>query len=257
MKTQQLVDSNSLYRTHLIELGQLLQAVRQDQGYSLEVMASKTLIRSSLLAAIEQGNLEGLPEPVYIRGLLRRYGDTLGLDGEALAGQFFTQPRTQVRSWKESPAAQLRPLHLYAAYLVVLVAAVSGLSYLLRQTTPESPILPPLDALRSGEASAAAEPTPPSAEPEATASDAPIEVTTTLTGQSWMRVTADGEMSFEGVLQSGERRMWTADRSLTIRAGNAGAVVVSFNDQQAKALGQPGTVEEVTYSPSNMLSLAP
>jgi cytoskeletal protein RodZ len=115
MKTKELVDPNALYREQLSELGTLLRSARQQQDQSLEVMAEKTLIRPSLLAAIEQGDLDGLPEPVYIRGLLRRYGDALNLDGETLASQFFTPPRIQRPSWKETPAAQLRPLHLYGA----------------------------------------------------------------------------------------------------------------------------------------------
>lgn len=258
MKTKQLVDSNGLYRPQLIELGKLLQTARQDQGYSLEVMASKTLIRSSLLAAMEQGNLEELPEPVYVRGLLRRYGDALGLDGETLSSQFFAPPKAKIRSWKDSPAAQLRPLHLYAAYFVVLLAAVSGLSYLLKQTATETTMLPPLDPLNSVETPA--QPTPPAtpqADPEVGEPNAPIAVKTTLTAQSWMRVTTDGNTTFEGILQPGDSRLWTADQALTIRAGNAGAVVVSYNNQQAETLGQPGMVKEVTYSPDNIISLAP
>jgi hypothetical protein len=72
-----------------------------------------------------------------------------------------------------------------------------------------------------------------------------------------MRVTADGSTQFEGILQPGDSRLWTADQALTIRAGNAGAVVVSYNNQQGVPLGQLGTVKEVTYSPDKMLSLAP
>ena len=258
MKTKQLVDSNSLYRPQLIELGKLLQAARQDQDYSLEAMASKTLIRASVLAAMEQGNLESLPEPVYVRGLLRRYGDALGLDGETLASQFFAPPKPQSRSWKDSPAAQLRPLHLYAAYFVVLLAAVSGLSYLLKQTAPETTMLPPLDPLSSVAPPATpTAPAAPEAAPEVSEPNAPIEVKTTLTAQSWMRVTTDGSTTFEGILQPGDSRLWTADQALTIRAGNAGAVVISYNNQQAETLGQPGMVKEVTYSPNNILSLAP
>ena len=258
MKTKQLVDSNGLYRPQLIELGKLLQTARQDQGHSLEVMASKTLIRASLLAAIEQGKLDDLPEPVYVRGLLRRYGDALGLDGETLASQFFAPPKVKIRSWKDSPAAQLRPLHLYAAYFVVLLAAVSGLSHLLRQTTPETTTLPPLDPLNSVDAPATpTAPVAPELVPEVSEPSAPIEVKTTLTAQSWMRVTTDGSTTFEGILQPGDSRLWTADQALTIRAGNAGAVVISYNNQQAEPLGQPGTVKEVTYSPANILSLAP
>ncbi|MFQ4134792.1 helix-turn-helix domain-containing protein [Nodosilinea sp. PGN35] len=260
MKIKELVDPNALYREQLSELGTLLRSARQQQGHTLEAMAEKTLIRPTLLSAIEQGDLDGLPEPVYIRGLLRRYGDALQLDGETLASQFFTPPRIQRTSWKESPAAQLRPLHLYGAYFLLLVAAVSGLSYVLRQTAPEVTVLPPLNPLDgsletdSASPNAAAGPAPTAAQPEEP--QAPIKVRMTLTAQSWLRITSDGSTEFEGILQPGDTRLWTADQALTIRAGNAGAVMVSYNDKQAEALGQPGMVREITYSPVEAISLA-
>ncbi len=261
MKTKDLVDPNALYREQLLELGTLLQMARQQQRQTLESMASLTLIRPSLLAAIEQGDLDSLPEPVYIRGLIRRYGDALHLDGETLASQFFTPLRVQRHSWQESPAAQLRPLHLYAAYFLVLVTAVSGLSYLLKRTAPESTLLPPLEPLSSIETPAAnattsSSPVAALAEAEGAEPQAPIQVEMTLTAQSWLRVTSDGSTKFEGIMQPGDTRLWTADEALTIRAGNAGGVVVSFNNNEAEALGQPGMVKEVTYSPDKMLSLS-
>lgn len=257
MKTNELVDPNAVYREQLLELGALLQTARQQQGQTLEVMAEETLIRPSLLAAIERGDLDGLPEPVYVRGLIRRYGDALHLDGETLASQFFTPARIQRRSWQESPAAQLRPLHLYGAYFMVLVAAVSGLSYMLRQTAPEVTSLPPLNPL--GELDAPATPAgstlaPAPADPAEP--KAPIKVKMTLTAQSWLRITSDGKTEFEGILQPGDTRLWIADQALTIRAGNAGGVMVSYNNKQAEALGQPGMVREITYSPGEAISLA-
>ncbi|MGB3135388.1 MAG: RodZ domain-containing protein [Nodosilinea sp.] len=259
MKTKELADPNAVYQNQLLELGTLLRAARQQQGQTLESLAKTTLIRPSLIAAIEQGDLDGLPEPVYIRGLIRRYGDALQLDGETLASQFFTPPRIQRRSWKETPAAQLRPLHLYGAYFMLLVAAVSGLSYVLRQTAPEVTVLPPLNPLdqtetRSNSASIEKVPAASASAPED--SESPIKVKMTLTAQSWLRITSDGRTEFEGILQPGDSRLWTADQALTIRAGNAGAVIVSYNDDQAEALGQPGMVREITYSPIEAVSLA-
>ena len=258
MKTKELVDPNALHREQLSELGLLMRSVRQQHGLTLEAMAEQTLIRPSLLAAIETGDLDELPEPVYIRGLIRRYGDALDLDGETLASQFFTPPRIQRPSWQESPAAQLRPLHLYGVYFVLLIAAVSGLSYVLRQTAPEATVLPPLTPLNNEATapSAAASPAQTAQVAQPDEPQAPIKVRMTLTSQSWLRITSDGKTEFEGILQPGDTRLWIADQALTIRAGNAGGVMVSYNDSQTEALGQPGMVREVTYSPGEAISLA-
>ncbi|MCG8367008.1 MAG: helix-turn-helix domain-containing protein, partial [Pseudanabaenales cyanobacterium] len=104
---------DQLQREQLASIGGVLRQTREEQSLSLEQLSSKTLIRPSLMSAIESANLEQLPEPVYVRGLIKRYADILGLDGETLAIQFFTHLNLRSRSsWKDSPAAQLRPLHL-------------------------------------------------------------------------------------------------------------------------------------------------
>lgn len=58
----------------------------------------------------------------------------------------------------------------------------------------------------------------------------------------------DGTVAFEGILPKGTQRQWTGKKEVTIRAGNAGGVVISFNNQQQKVLGAPGQVEEITYT---------
>ena len=40
-------------------------------------------------------------------------------------------------SWKDSPAAQLRPLHLYGAYVLLIMGAVSALSGFLQRSAPD------------------------------------------------------------------------------------------------------------------------
>lgn len=258
---------NAIYQEQLQEIGTILNQAREAQALSLEEMAEQTLIRSALLRAMEKGDLDSLPEPVYVRGLIRRYGDLLGLDGETLAIQFFAPVRVRRRmaSWKTSPAAQLRPLHLYAAYILVLLASVSGLSYLLRQTSPQVSNLPPLDPLSQTENRQRSAPPAANTNSDLEGRDRPLDtdgknhpirVEMNLTAQSWLRITADGQTQFEGILQQGDSRSWTADEKLIIRAGNAGGVMVSVNDGQAQTLGQPGMVAEVVYSPDQTIGLA-
>lgn len=256
---------DNLYREQLKELGALLQHAREQQSLAIDDVASKALIRANLLRALEAGDLEQLPEPVYVRGLIRRYADVLNLDGNDMASQFVTPIRRQRPSWKDSAAAQLRPLHLYLAYVMVMIAAVSGLSFLLKRNAPEAAILPPLNPLGNSQSDQVAngsskpdtslETSLPLPATEAEANQ-PIRVEMTLTAQSWLRVVTDGKTSFEGVLQQGEQRVWTAEDKLTIRAGNAGGVVVRYNEGSAERLGEPGMVAEVTYSPAQTVSLS-
>ncbi len=241
----------------LKELGECLHKIRTEQGRSIEAVANKTRIQARLLRAIEEGNLEVLPEPVYIRGLIRQFADALGLNGTEFASAFPTAFPTedsrsrQVKShfrWR-LPSLQLRPLHLYLLYILLVIVSVQGLSNLLKHSaleasrlTTEQPSPASQPAQKPLLISQNEEPPKPVAQPAK-----PLVVEIQIKDECWLRVVVDGKTEFEGILREGTRRTWIANEQLTLRAGNAGSVVVNFNDQQAKQLGEPGQVQEVTY----------
>ncbi|MEB3338604.1 MAG: DUF4115 domain-containing protein, partial [Leptolyngbyaceae bacterium] len=82
-----------------------------------------------------------------------------------------------------------------------------------------------------------------------------VRVSVIFKAQSWLRVVADGKTEFEGVLPEGTQRTWAAKQQLTLRAGNAGGVLVAVNNGQAKQLGNPGSVEEVTFGNTPQASI--
>lgn len=72
----------------LREIGAYLRQVRQQQGRALDDIANQIFIRPALLRSIEEGQDEHLPEPVFVQGFIRRYGEALGLNGHELAQEF-------------------------------------------------------------------------------------------------------------------------------------------------------------------------
>ncbi len=265
----------------LAELGSQLSRCRQEQDLTLEQVAAKTMMQVRTLRAIEKGDLSQLPEPIYIRGFILRFAEALGLDGATLADAFPTEPilKANSPSWKDLPGAQLRPIHLYVLYVAVIAVAVSALSYFLnRSGSPtsatlnppiSSPVVPmssplaPLPSLPNRAASPSADPraiasptaTPvasPTPLPMPTTTGKPIEVSLTLTGQSWLQVIVDGKTVFEGILSEGSQRTWGGDKKIELRSGNAGAVQVSVNGGEPKPMGKGPTVEELTLTPKTI-----
>lgn len=246
--------AQQLQQEQLQSLGSKLKQARLEQKLSLEAIEKRTLIRRTLLLALERGSLAELPEPIYVRALLRRYGNALNLDGESLSNQFFTHPVVPPprSSWKDSPAAQLRPFHLYGAYVLLIAGAVMALSGLVKRDTPEfaEPIVDPvvMEQLMPKETKQAkATPVAEEAKPKKQAR--PVEVSLAFTGQSWVRVVADGVTEFEDILEQGETRSWAADQSITVRVGNAGGVMYSYNNSEATPMGELGMPEEKTFGP--------
>ena len=75
-----------------------------------------------------------------------------------------------------------------------------------------------------------------------------VEIGVTLKEKSWIRVVVDGKIKYEGELPKGTHQIWKAQEQLTVKAGNAGGVLVSVNKEEAKQMGEPGTIKEVTIA---------
>ncbi|MCA1991242.1 MAG: DUF4115 domain-containing protein [Coleofasciculus sp. S288] len=247
----------------LEELGSRLRQFRTEQSIPLEEVAAQTRIQTRLLNAIEEGRLDELPEPVYIKGFIKRFAEALGLNGAEFASAFPTGAGIQfVRpSWRHLPAAQLRPIHLYLLYIVLVISAVSGLSVLVNRAAepvykariyplPQQPLLPASNPPAQNQQQKS-EDTKSAKVVQFNQNGKQLQVGVTFKAQSWIRVVADGKTEFEGVLPEGTQRIWVADEKLIVRAGNAGGVLVEFNEEKAKEMGAPGEVQEVTFAAAN------
>jgi cytoskeleton protein RodZ len=319
----------------LAEIGAQFKRIREDKELSIPHLTATTLISERYLRAIEAGQMDSLPEPVYVRGFIRKYGDALGVGD--LSEDFPLNPVLPEQKWVGSAAAELRPLHLYALYVVVIAGAVSLLATFLNspdankindsQTNfgdaaqissaksnkaiePTEILLPKIGGLAILKQASSSVPVaianPPTIPIEvknqalpadilnkpnsqtnlgktnnnlnnillAVTSNSlpsvnsslnnaavangkfefvgnkPVNVGIVMQGESWMRVTVDGQTEFEGVLNEGKKLAWSGDRQISIRAGNASSVALSYNNQPIKVLGREGEVAERQFGNS-------
>ncbi|MDZ7953052.1 helix-turn-helix domain-containing protein [Nostoc sp. DedQUE09] len=122
----------------LRQIGQQLQKTRQSKGLSLDHIQLSTHIRTELIEALENGNSKELPDDIFLRGYIRRYGDALGLNGVALAASLPEQaaiPVNQPFSYqsKKGMGLEIRPTHLYLGYAALLGGAMGGLALMSQQ----------------------------------------------------------------------------------------------------------------------------
>jgi cytoskeletal protein RodZ len=237
----------------LAEMGAQLWASRQERGFSLEEMVVLTKISRRLLQAIEQGNLDDLPEPIYIQGLIRQFADALNFNGAEFASAFplGSQQVSFQSTGKTKSIAQFRPIHLYFLYVFVIVCSVSSLSQLLNNAALKannSESKPEQEAILKSEPTQPQQPTdvqPVSDTLSSIKNTQSVQIGVTLKASSWIRVVADGKTEFEGILPEGTHRIWKAQEQLTVKTDNAGGVLMSVNQQEAKQMGEPGKAEEI------------
>ncbi|MBW4553853.1 MAG: DUF4115 domain-containing protein [Aphanocapsa sp. GSE-SYN-MK-11-07L] len=258
---------NSEQAEKLTEIGGKLKQIRHEKAISLEQVAAKTMINTRLLSAIEEGAVDQLPEPVYTQGFIRRFADVLGLNGEELAKTYPTKAIATDANHQEAQklniqSGQLRPIHLYLLYIVVIVLAVSGLSRLVNPPLPNvgsSVPVPPPPSPTVGNTQPAATSTPkPTASPQPLRSPSPtVKLEVAITQRAWLAVIADGKEVYEGILDKGARKTWTAQKQIVLQTGNAGGVSVGLNGAAAKPMGESGAVAEATFKPTPVSAPAP
>jgi cytoskeletal protein RodZ len=236
----------------LTEIGAHLRNIRTQKRVSLEDVSAKTMIQRRFLDAIEQGQPEHLPEALYVRGFIRRYAEMLGLDGVQLSETFPLGRETLASSnagLMSAGGTALRPWHLYIFYTALILAAGTGLSYVIsRQSAPKTgDNAAPTTAVAP--AKSTVKPKPAVVKPKP--ATAPVEAKLTLKADSYLEITADGKSAYVGTLKSGSTKTITAKQEIRLSAGNAGGVLLGVNNQAAKAMGQTGEVKEVVLTPKS------
>ncbi|VXD18398.1 helix-turn-helix domain-containing protein [Planktothrix paucivesiculata] len=273
----------------LAEIGEQLRETRLGHSLSLDMVAAYTRIRSHLLQALEEARIEQLPEPVYTQGLIRTYADALGLNGIELGNFFLPEPQQVGMKSKLNFLAlpQLRPTHLYLTYILLIICAINGVSYLNKTAnfagvsgaepvaTPNPPevnpqLRPAVVQTKTQPASQLVASTPSATTPEAkqavekasqtkpsaqSGTDKTVEVGIVVKETSWVEIEVDGITEFEGTLEGGTKRSWKAKDNVVVFTGNAGGVLVTVNNGEAKSLGKPGELQEVVFKAEDLSNL--
>jgi cytoskeleton protein RodZ len=133
MPRADLAEADPVWAAEVQEIGALLRQERHRQGVSLYALHGRTRIPLHHLAAIEAGRVTLLPEPVYVRGFVRRIGDALALDGRALADRLPWTDDGVIPSWAIADRTsklpiEIQPWHLYLAYAAVVAGGITWMT---------------------------------------------------------------------------------------------------------------------------------
>ena len=246
--------------TPLRTIGEALRSAREAQGKSLDDAAVATRIRPSYLEALEEEQFGELGGSVYAKGFLRSYAGYLGVDPAPLLEAYRAQETPEAPLFEHAPRAigGLKPGRggrswLAAAIVCVSIILLVSLWGLLRpapdpgDTQPAFVTTPPRTT-GAGKAGAAARPAPAT-----TARPVAKKVTVTLryAGASWTRVTADGRLAFEGTPGAGQRRTFTARRSLELVLGYPAGVRLTVNGKVLGVADRSGDIWRHTFTPKS------
>ena len=146
-------------------LGEQLRAQRERKGITLEQAAGDTRIREKFLKALEDGDYQSLPGPVYTRGFLRNYAEYLDLETDELVMLYHHESGRpaeplQTRTFKPyRPIARrslvFRPVVLLPVIILAGVGLFGGYIYYQLTTFATLPRLEITDPASDGLAASA------------------------------------------------------------------------------------------------------
>ena len=248
-------------------IGSELKSAREAAGLSLDEVATKTKLRSSLIAAIESDDFSLCGGDVYARGHIRVLATLYRIDSTYLLEIFdknFGVSETALNDLAERNSQNLDRRSsvtwksLSAAAAVVLFGAV----FLSNQMSGNDG-----NAGNDGNdgnagngasnsSSVAAgnnSPSPSDSQslPAVASVDEGVKVRLTVVkSYSWISVTAaDGSSLFTGQIEKGEVREFTDPQVLRLVIGNAGAVSVNVNGVEKGISGAIGEVVRLEFTP--------
>ena len=240
----------------LVEAGRQLAEARAAAGLTQSQLASQMHMGEEQLAALECGDQTGLPEPVFIKAMVRRLSSHLGLDADAVVqnlGSLTTSQPKRPAPGLTTPSITPPKQTTFNALPLVALAGIAGLGVVVLSNASELTRL--AQGLRPGNQTL--EPSETDLEVAEVVSEldtliVPAPPTTDLglmirsSEPSWIALRREGIVEFEGLL-NGER--WIEDPELVeIYAGRPDLVQLSSPDAETRTLG---AVDDIRWIPLN------
>jgi cytoskeletal protein RodZ len=268
------------------EIGAQLRARRELISLTVAEVERHTRLRAMFIKALEEGSFEKLPSPVQTRGMLANYAAFLDMDADAILLRFADALQARRREkYAETPRERIQTqvnasipavrafiagdLVFGAAMIVLLVAlAIWGAGRVMRlqaeRNTPAQATAPSIADVIADLATptpAQEAELPPDATSEAPAGDeallTPVEplpgatanvvVSVFAVERTFVRISVDGRVAFEGRMSPRETKVFEADDQVVILTGNGAGLRVTYNGRDLGLMGGVGEVVVRVY----------
>ncbi len=257
-------------------LVQFLKEARLAKGLSIADAEQATSVRARYLEAVENDEYETTPGEVFLKGIIRNYGNYLGLDGLELVKLYKANHQgvaaeninsagirevekvrlnIQLKEKRDIGSGTGRfempqlPMKQIAAGLAVVV--LLGIGYVaVPKVIDYFKNMPQVEQKQEEvQANASTAVKPPSILDK-------VQVEMEAKDSCWTEVTADGKEVFVGMLNAKDKRTFEAKDKIVVKYGNIGAMKLIVNGQPVDLKGEHGVAVK-TYLRANATSEAP
>ena len=276
------VDSSQSSQEIFNDLGQQLRQRREMLSLTIEEVERHIHVRAAFLRELERGALEDLSSTVQTRGMFANYASFLDLDVDVLMLRFADglqarhrerHPQKPIRSKPIKVNENVPPLSTFIAgdlligggmIILLILFTIWGVSRVVvmhsqfypQATAPEISnilIVTSQPTVPQGVTLIAAQDTPSTATPVATSITATlpaninVELNVVAVERTYMRVTVDGKVQFDGEAVSGTAYPYEAKNQVEVLVGSASALSITYNGRNLGLMGNFGQVVDNIY----------
>lgn len=250
--------------------GEQLRSAREGRGMSLDEAARQTCIGISYLEALEAGRYGELPNPAYVKGIIRSYARVLGIPPEPLVARY-TQGAEPDELDNERSGGGGVPQGKRSWLLLMIIGVVIIAGYMLAQrdtgqVLPPAPagqavssVLPGQGGLpqRASPVRSVPPPEVPANQPqreEAVTESVPAPapgnavLKARIISECQLTMTVDDMPSQQYELKPGDVVEWIGERHFVLELTDAGAIETELNGRPLPPLGRSGDAATVVIT---------
>ena len=272
------------------DLGRQLRERREMLSLTVEEVERHIHVRAVFLRDLERGALDELPSPVQTRGMFVNYASFLDLDVDLLLLRFADglqarhrerHPQKQTQGKPIKVNEKVPPLSTFIAgdlligggvIILLILFTIWGVS---RVMVMRSQYYPPVTApaisnilVETSQPTTQsqlvtlipAQDTPSTATPLATVitatlpSNINVELNIDAVERTYMRVTVDGKIQFDGEAVPGTAYSYEAKNQVEVLVGSASALSITYNGNNLGLMGTFGQVVDNIYSAQGVVT---
>ncbi|OLB21359.1 MAG: hypothetical protein AUI12_07635 [Acidobacteria bacterium 13_2_20CM_2_57_6] len=237
--------------------GERLKRERELREVSMDELTKATRISARFVEALENEDWGKLPGGVFGHGFVRSIARYLGLNEEALLGEYDSAraehlPPPPPKAEERIPSA---PKWLPAALALVALLLVVGFFFTVRYAWHRY-------AAHRTENKSAAAPLSPQPQPQSgSATTGPTQQSSTAAlldlsvstfAATHIRIIADNKLVFDGQLPAWKNRHFSAHQQFEVTAGDSTAVLLELNGKAMPPLGAPGASGTMVLSQKDL-----
>jgi cytoskeletal protein RodZ len=270
------------------EIGVELRTRRELLSLNIAEVERNTHVKAHYIEALEHGEMDNLPSTVQTRGMLSNYATFLDLDVDAILLRYADalQARHREKNPQKPPRKAGQPIvanlpnltnfiagdMIFGVGMAILLVGFSiwGVSRVMtlqseQDVEPTAPSISDV-LLASPDASAVTatatfqeeivipgQPTETIVIPTLSG-DANVQVNLVAVERTYLRVTVDGDVKFDGRVLPGNAYPFDAEEQIEVLVGSGAAIRVVYNGQDLGFLGTFGQVVSTIYRADEIIT---